>query len=213
VIGVVGDVRWTSLEHASLPTVYYPYWQSAWAGSNGESILALYVCTRLQNIFETVRKQVRQLGPGVGVDDQGTLTDFVSKSVSDRRFQAVVVTVFGIIALALACLGVYGVASYSMAQRQKEIGIRMALGANGHDIASLVLRHGMAPVLGGMAAGLIAATSLARLITNLLFEVRPLDPTTFVAMPLVLGVFAALACYVPARRGACTDPAVALRGD
>jgi putative ABC transport system permease protein len=213
VIGVVGDVRSTSLEHPSLPTVYVPYWESIPDGDDGDSILALYTHTPLQNIVETVRKQVRRLGPDVGVDDWGMLTDFAAKSVSERRFQAIVVAVFGIVALALACIGVYSVASYSMAQRQKEISIRMALGAGGRDILSFVLRHSMAPVLGGMTAGLIAATSLERLIANFLFEVHPLDPTTFAAMPLVLALFAALACYIPARRRAHTDPVVALRGD
>jgi putative ABC transport system permease protein len=213
VIGVVGDVRSTSLEHPSLPTVYYPYWQSASDGDSGESILALYMHTQLQNIVETVRKQIRPLEPDIGVDDQGKLTDFVSKSVSERRFQAVVLTVFSVVALALACIGVYSVASYSMAQRQKEIGIRMALGAGGRDIVSFVFRHSMTPVLAGMAAGLIAAVSLQRLIANFLFEVRLVDPTIFLGVSLILGAFAASACYVPARRGVCTDPAVALRHD
>jgi putative ABC transport system permease protein len=213
VIGVVADVRSTSLEHASLPTVYYPYWQPTAGYDDGPSMLTLYMHTPLRNIFETVRKQVRPLGPDVGVDDEGTLADFVFESVSERRFQAVVVTVFGVVALALACIGVYSVASYSMAQRQKEIGIRMALGAGGRDIISFVLRHSMTPVLAGIAAGLVAATSLERLIANFLFEVRPVDPTTFSGVSLILVAFAALACYVPARRGACTDPAVALRHD
>jgi predicted permease len=211
VIGVVADVRSTSLEHASLPTVYYPYWQPMAGYDDGPSMLALYIHTPLQNIFETVRKQVSPLGPGIGVHDEGMLANLVSQSVSERRFQAVVVTVFGVVALALACIGVYSVASYSMAQRQKEISIRMALGAGGRDIISFVLRHSMTPVLAGVSGGLVAATSLEQLIANFLFEVRPVDPTTFSGVSLILVAFAALACYVPARRGACTDPAVALR--
>jgi putative ABC transport system permease protein len=213
VIGVVGNVRSTSLEYESLPTVYVPYWQPSWSGGDNDNFLVLYVRTRLPNIVDTVRKQVRKIGPHVGVKDYGNLTDVLLNSVSECRFQAIVVMAFGVVALALACIGVYSVASYSIAQRQKEIGIRMALGASGRNIVSMVFRLGVAPVLGGIGAGLIAAIALSRLISSMLFEVQPVDPGTFTAVPVVLGLFAALACYLPAKRGAATDPAIALRAD
>jgi putative ABC transport system permease protein len=213
VIGVVGDVHSTALDKPADCVIYFPYWQSYYSRFTGDSILVLYVRTAMPPaaIQATIRELVRTVDSAVGVNDRGTLTRIMADSVSQRRFQAILTAVFGLIALGLASIGVYGVVSYSVAQRRKEIGVRLVLGANQREVMALVLRHGMTPVLAGMATGLLAATALGRLIGSLLFEVRPLDPFIFASAPLLLALLAALACYLPARRGARADPMVALR--
>jgi putative ABC transport system permease protein len=193
--------------------IYFPYWQKYSSRFEGDSILVLYVRTAMPAaaIKAAIRELVRKVDSTVAVNDRGTLARIVSDSVSQRRFQAILTAVFGLIALGLASIGVYGVVSYSVAQRRKEIGVRMVLGANQREVTALVLRYGMTPVLAGMAVGLVTATALGRLIGSLLFEVRPLDPFIFVSAPFLLALLAALACYLPARRGARADPMAALR--
>jgi predicted permease len=215
VIGVVGDVHSTALDRPPDCLIYYPYWRRYYAQGTGESILVLYVRTPIEGTAVTaaIREQVRNVDTDVSISDRGALAHIVSKSVSQRRFQALMVAAFGLVALLLAGIGVYGVVSYSIAQRRKEIGVRMVLGASQRDIASLVLRHGMRPVLVGMGIGVVAAAALARLIQSLLFEVRALNPLILTAAPLALVLVAALACYGPIRRGSRTDPVVALRYD
>ena len=214
VIGVVGEVHSTALDRPPDSVIYYyPYWQTYYAQGSGENILALYVRMPMRptTVAPTIRQQVRSIDPEVAINDRGMLARVVSNSISHRRFQALMVAAFGLVALLLSSIGVYGVVSYSMAQRQREIGVRMALGADWRDIVSLVLRHGMRPVIAGMCIGLAAAAALARVLGSLLFETRVLDPFIFTAAPLVLVVLAALASYAPARRSAGTDPTIALR--
>ena len=213
VIGVVGDVHATALDKPADSVIYSPYWQPYYSRFTGDSILVLYVRTAMppKAIRAVTRDLVRKVDSAVAVSDRGTLARIVSDSISQRRFQAILTAVFGLIALGLASIGVYGVLSYSVTQRRKEIGVRMVLGANQREVMSLMLRHGMTPVLAGMAMGLVAATGLSRLIGSLLFEVRALDPFIFVSAPLLLALLAALACYLPAHRGVLADPMVALR--
>jgi predicted permease len=211
IIGVVGDVRSTALDRAPDCLIYYPYWHLAWQGS-GDKMLALHVRTAIEAkaLATAIREQVRNVDPEVPIREHAMMRA-VSDSVAQRRFQAFMVAMFAAVALLLASIGIYGVVSYSVAQRRGEIGVRLVLGATRRDIASLVLRHGMRPVLAGLTAGLVAAAMLARLIGSLLFEVRPWDPITFVTAPVALALVAALACYLPARRGASADPMSALR--
>jgi predicted permease len=213
VIGVAGDVHSTALDKPADCVIYFPYWQPYTSRFTGDSILVLYVRTAMPAaaLKAAIRGVVRNVDSTVAVNDRGTLARIVSDSVSPRRFQAILTAVFGLIALGLASIGVYSVVSYSVAQRQKEIGIRMVLGAEQREILSLVLRCGMTPVLAGMTAGLVAATALGRLMGSLLFEVRPLDPFIFVSALILLATLATLACYLPAHRGARADPMVALR--
>lgn len=213
VIGVAGDVHATALDEPADCVIYFPHWQQYFSRFSGDSILVLYVRTPMPAaaIQAAVRGVVRNVDPVVAVSDRGTLTRIVSDSVSQRRFQAILTAVFGLIALGLASIGVYGVVSYSVAQRRKEIGVRIVLGADQREVMALVLRHGMTPVVAGMAVGIVAATALGKLIGSLLFGVRPLDPFIFASAPLLLAMLASLACYLPARRGARVDPMVALR--
>ncbi len=187
VIGVAGDVHATALDKPADCVIYFPHWQSYYSRFTGDSILVLYVRTAMPPaaINAAIRGVVRSVDSTVAVSDRGTLTRVVSDSVAQRRFQAVLTAVFGLIALGLASIGVYGVVSYFVAQQRKEIGIRTVLGANQREITSLVLRHGMKPVLTGMAVGLLAAAAFTKLIGSLLFAVKPMDPLIFTSAPLL----------------------------
>ena len=139
------------------------------------------------------------------------MTHLLSNSVALRRFQTSLLAAFAGLALLLALIGVYGVVAYTVVQRRPEIGIRMTLGAQQRDVLSLMLLQGMRPVAIGLAVGLIAAAGGTRFLASLLFEVKPLDPVTFAAVPVSLLVVAVLACYWPARQAALIDPMTTLR--
>jgi ABC-type antimicrobial peptide transport system permease subunit len=162
-----------------------------------------------------VRSQVRSIGGDVVVANINTMEELVSASIAQRRFSMLLLGVFAAIALLLAAVGIYGVISYSVAQRASEIGVRMALGAQSRDVIKMVLREGMLLALIGVGIGLVAAFALARLmaslLSNLLFNVRATDPITFVGVAALLALVALAACYIPARRAAKVDPMVALR--
>ena len=139
------------------------------------------------------------------------MEDVVSDSLAQRRFAMQVVGLFGVLALLLASIGIYGVMAYSVSQRTREIGIRVALGASRGNILRWVMRQGLALIAIGVATGLIAAFALTRLLRTLLFGVAPTDSVTYGALAIVLAVVALLACYIPARRATKVDPLVALR--
>ena len=139
------------------------------------------------------------------------MDEFVSDSVAAPRFRTLLLGTFAALALVLAAAGIYGVVSYWVTQRTHEIGVRMALGASRQDVMKLVLGQELAWALGGVGAGLAAALALTRLISSLLYQIRPLDPLSFTAVPLVLLAVALAASYIPARRATKVDPMVALR--
>ncbi len=139
------------------------------------------------------------------------LSQIVSESSEQQRFVALLLGLFAGLAVVLASVGIYGVISYSVVQRMHELGIRMALGAGGRDVLSMVLGEGLRLALYGVGAGLVGALVLTPLMSSLLYGVRPTDPATFAAVSLVLTVVALLASYVPARRATKVDPMVALR--
>jgi putative ABC transport system permease protein len=166
-------------------------------------------------LIGAVRSQVRSIDGDVVVANINTMEELVSASIAQRRFSMLLLGVFAAIALLLAAIGIYGVISYSVAQRASEIGVRMALGAQSRDVVKMVLREGMMLALVGVGIGLVATFALARLMTsllsNLLFSVRATDPITFAGVAALLALVALFACYVPARRAAKVDPMVALR--
>ena len=162
-------------------------------------------------IRSALSERVWSIDRDVAVNQQVTLTQIMADSVAQRRFQAVMITVFAAVAVLLAAIGIYGVVAYSAAQRRVEIGVRLALGANSGSIKSLMLRDGMKPVLAGIGIGILAGGLGAKVIKSLLFEVRPLDPVVLVLAPLLLGFVALLSCYLPARRIAHIDPVIVLR--
>jgi ABC-type antimicrobial peptide transport system permease subunit len=183
-------------------------WQD---GGDGELILAVRTAMDPKAIALAIREQVWKVDRDIPVNEERTMGGIMAHTVAPRRFQAVMVAAFAGVALLLASIGVYGVVAYAVTYRRAEIGVRLALGANQRDIKSLTLHQGMKPVAIGLGIGIVGAMALARLIASLLFEVRALDPMTFVGASLLLALVAALACYLPARQAARIDPMVALR--
>ncbi|MGH9404597.1 MAG: ABC transporter permease [Terriglobia bacterium] len=207
VIGVVGDVREFGLDEKPIPEAYFPESQGS------DSYMAVVVRTSTPPLGETgaLRAAVRSIDPGLPVFQVGTLSQIVSQSSEQQKFVALLLALFGLTALALAAVGIYGVISYSVAQRTHEIGVRMALGAQRSDVLRLVAREGLAIALAGIGVGLAAAFALTRLMSGILYGVKPSDPATFATVPFVLLAAAIAACYVPTRRATRVDPMVALR--
>ena len=207
VVGVVGDVRGNGLQKAPGLTVYIPYWQ------RDRPQMALVIRTAMDPgaISSPVRAEIRKLDREMPLPQFRTMQQLVSQSVAQRRFQLSLVLLFAAVALLLASIGIYGVVSYSVTQRRNEMGIRMALGATGSDIRRLVVGQGLVPVLAGLAAGLLGALALGRIVSGLLFGVAATDPTTLACVTAVLLGVAAAACYIPALRATRLDPLIALR--
>ena len=162
-------------------------------------------------LASAVRSEVQALDPSLPVSNIKTVSQMIDERISAKRLMTYILAVFGLTALLLASVGIYGVMSYAVTQRTQEIGIRMALGARAIDVLKLVVRNGMSLALIGMAIGLAGAYALTRLLANLLFHVTPTDSLTFAAVSLSLILVALLACYIPARRATKVDPLVALR--
>ena len=207
VVGVVADIRSNGLQKAPSLTVYMPYWQQ------GNRQMALLVRTAMDpaSINGAIRGIVRGLDAELPLPEFQTMQQIVSASVSERRFQLDLVLLFAGIALALACLGIYGVVSYSVAQRKNEMGIRLALGATGSNLSGLILRQGLTPVVIGLAAGILGALAIGRILSGLLFGISFADPVTMTTVASVLLAVGAAACYFPARLATRTDPLAALR--
>jgi len=156
---------------------------------------------------------VREIEPTAALGHVGTLSSQVANSVSEPRFSTAVLTAFAVLALGIAVTGLYGVLSYNVSQRRKEIGIRAALGATRSDLVGLVVRQGLTVTLAGLGVGMVIAALAARRLEPLLFGIAPLDLPSFLIMPAILLIVATLACVIPARRAAATDPAATLRAE
>lgn len=209
VVGVVGDVRGVSLQKDPNLTVYIPYWQRERTGT----ILAVRTAGDPAAMTAAIRQEIAKIDPQMAIPNFVKLDEIVDRAVASRRFQMNLVLLFGAAALLLAALGVYGVVSYSVSQRTKEMGIRMVLGAQLGDVQWLVLRQGLLPVLGGLAAGLLSAVSMGRLLSGFLYGVRASDPATFGSVAAIIVLATAAGCWLPARRATRVDPAVALRDE
>jgi len=208
IVGVVGDVRTKSLEWTPGPTIYVDYRQRPRATS--EFSIVLKTTSEPAVIFGAARAILAQLDPTVP-PQFSTLDEIFSESLNSRRFNSLLVGVFAISALSLALTGVCGVLAYSVAQRTREIGVRMALGASTTNVLKMVLAQGLTTSLVGIVVGLFGSFLLTRSMRSLLFEVGPNDPLTLVGMSLFLMVATMLASYIPARRAAKVDPILALR--
>jgi ABC-type antimicrobial peptide transport system permease subunit len=158
-----------------------------------------------------VRQAIHQIDANLPITNVTTLAEQVSNSMGPQRLISALTVLFGIVGLALACVGLYGIMAYNVARRTHELGVRMALGAQKGEILKMIMGHGLRLTLIGLAIGAAGALALTRLMTNLLYGVKPSDPLTFIAVSVLLALVALLACYIPARRAIKVDPMVALR--
>jgi putative ABC transport system permease protein len=206
IVGVVGDVRDVALGQDPGPMMYVPYAQAPFWGAN------MVVKTSLppSAVADTLRRDVRAIDKDVPVTDVAKLPDLVDASVAEPRFRTALLTLFAAIALVLAATGIFGVISYSVSQRTREIGIRVALGASRPLILRMVARDVLGLTLTGLALGIPAALAASRLLGHLLFDTSTADPATVAAVILTIAAVAALAGYIPVRRAMQVDPMVAL---
>jgi predicted permease len=206
IIGMVGDIKLTRILDDRPDKIYLPH---QGAGGNG----SLIVRTRIApaSLAEPIRKAILEVDPDQPVANIHTLEHDVSRSVASRQQMFTLLGIFAVVALGLAALGLYGVLAHAVALRRRDIGIRMALGAQRSDILRLILRNGMRLTLLGVIIGLAGAFALTRVLQTQLFQVGTTDPVTFAAVALLLVIVALLACLVPARRASKVDPMVALR--
>jgi putative ABC transport system permease protein len=212
VVGVVGDVRQEGLSNAPLPEFYTPFTQ-AHARMARLRVLAVRTTGDPLALAGAIKSAIWAIDRDQTIYEVQTMDAIVAKWLAPRRFNLVLLGVFAAFALVLAGVGIYGVISYTVTQRTKEIGVRMALGASRLDIVRLVVRQGMLLTAAGIALGLAASLALTRFIAGFLFEVRAYDPLTLIGVTLLLTAVACFACWLPARRAAKVDPLIALRHD
>jgi len=207
IIGVVGDVRDVALSRKPGPMMYVPFVQAPlWGGE-----VVVRSSSSVSSVAAAIRRTVRSIDKDLPVTDVESFPKAVVASVAQERFRTLLMSSFSGIALILAAVGIFGVISYSVSQRTHEIGIRIALGAQQHNVLRLILGQGTKLALLGLGAGAVAALLLTRLMASLLYGVSATDPLTFGAVCIILLAVAVTACYVPARRAMRVDPMVALR--
>jgi predicted permease len=216
IVGVVRHVEQYNLEGQATrtPQLYLDFHQfpaERWPGSVRRINLLTRTDVEPTSLAAAVRGQIAALNKDQAVFNVRTMEQIMSQSVAPRRFSMLLLAVFAVVALALAVIGIYGMLSYAVAQRTREIGLRMTLGAQRTDVMQLVIVHGMKLAIAGVVLGLLASFALTRTMKNLLFGVSATDPVTFGAITLLLSIVALLACWIPARRATKVDPIVALR--
>jgi putative ABC transport system permease protein len=209
IVGVVGDARQFGLNLPPDPEIYFSDTQIPYP--EPETSVVVRTGVDPATLVGAVRGVLRQVSPDAPVFAIRTMNDVISTSVAQDRFNMILMSIFAAVALALAAIGLYGVVSYSLAQRTHEIGLRMALGARQRDVLGLVVRQGMAIASIGLPIGIVLALLSSRLISSWLYGVSPTDPPTFTVVSVLLMVVSLAACYIPARRAAKVDPMVALR--
>ncbi|MFL6207313.1 MAG: ABC transporter permease [Pyrinomonadaceae bacterium] len=207
IVGVVGDVRRAALETEAQPEYYLPYEQAPERRMN----LVVRTTGDAAAMTATVRGAVKELDKDQLIWQTRTLEELRSASVASRRFNMMLLGLFAVVALLLAVLGIYGVMAYSVTRRTHEIGVRIALGAQGRDVLKLIIGQGMTLAVIGVGLGLLGALAITRTMASLLYGVSATDPAIFAGLALLLAFVALVACYVPARRATKVDPMVALR--
>jgi putative ABC transport system permease protein len=214
IVGEVADVRDVSPAQGPAPTIYEPYAQSA-AGAGPIPQIILLVRTKVDPmaLARTIQDQIWSVDKDQPVTNLKTMTQIVSTSNAEPRSQSLLLAIFGALGLVLALVGIYGVISYSVGQRTREIGLRMALGAQTKDVLRLVLAQGTKLVLAGVAIGLAASFAATRLMRGLLYGISATDPLTFAGVSALLILAGLAACYIPARRATRVDPMSALRNE
>jgi len=208
IIGVAGDARYRSLREPLHPIIYNLIYY-------GEGPMILHVRTRAkpESMIQPIRRVIASFDSAMPIMEVDTLADEVDASAAGERLTASLGSLFAILAVLLSAAGIYGLLAYAVAQRRREIGIRMAIGADPADIATLISRQALLMVTGGVILGLVAARSAAPLIASLLYDVAPSDARSLAAAALVVLAMAAFAAAIPAARAARIDPASALRDD
>ena len=210
IVGVVPDVKYAGLDNQPEPTIYVPYKQALWWRS-------MYLVMRTTGDplahVAAVRSAVFAVDEQVPLQDVRTMDRLIGESVAEPRYRALLLSAFGVLALVLASAGIYGVMSYTVTQRRRETGVRLALGATSGDVIRLVIRDGMRLAAIGVVLGVVLALLSTRMLSSMLFGVSPLDPLTFGAMAVFLTGVGLLACMIPARRASRTDPMTAIRAE
>ncbi len=209
VVGVVGDVKELGLDDEVPPEIYLPMRQ--W--TVGRMTFVARTDVAPLSLAESVQQAVHEIDPNLPVSNIRTVEDVIARSIAQPRFYMLLLGAFAFVALVLAAIGIFGVMSYTVSQRTREIGIRMALGARSGSVVSMVVGQAMMLAIAGLILGLVAAAALSQTMTTLLFDLSPTDPITFGTVGAVLAVVAFLASYLPARRAASVDPMAALRAD
>jgi predicted permease len=207
IVGMVGDVRDEALNKMPGPMMYVPFAQAPFWGG----LLVIKTSADASTAAREIAAKVHEVDRDLPVTDIGWMSDAVDVSLGQTRLRTWLIGLFGAMALVLAAAGIFGVISYSVSRRTHEFGIRMALGASGNEILRLVLKEALRLALAGVATGIAVALGFARLMSSLLFGVRPTDPATLIVLPLLLTGAALLAAYLPARRATRVDPVAALR--
>jgi putative ABC transport system permease protein len=208
IVGVVGDVKHLGLENRDSADLYFCYTQRP--RRIGQMIVLARVRGEPAGLAAALRKELKAVDAKLPVSFD-TMGQILARSTATRRYNVILLGAFAALALTLAVLGIYGVMSYAVSQSAREIGIRMALGAQAGDVLKLVVGQGLSLTVIGVGAGTAGAFALTRLLENLLFEITTTDPLTFVGMPVLLVSVALVACYIPARRATKVDPLLALR--
>jgi putative ABC transport system permease protein len=212
VVGVVGNVKLASLDEKDVPHVYTSLYQTPGYQTPGRNLGVLVRGTGDRAMLSrAVPREIQSVDPNLPVSPIVEMTELIRDGVGDRRFAASLLACFAVVALLLMSIGVYGVASYAIVRREKEISIRSALGATRGQLVQMVLREGMVPILAGLAVGAVGAALSGQLLAALLFEVRSIDASVFAAAGVTLMAIGILANYLPARRAGSVDPITALR--
>jgi predicted permease len=207
IIGVIGDVRHGGLEELPQPEMYITYQQGAPLGP----FIVLRTSSDPALLAETVRAEARRIDKNMPIYEMRTMSALRSQAVSTRRFVLLIVGAFGVLALGLAAIGVYGVMSLIVSERAREVGVRLALGAEPSQLLRMIVGQAAKLAAIGVAIGLVIAVPLAPLLDSQLYGIQSFDPATFVSVPIALLLIAALAAMVPARKAMSIDPLAALR--
>jgi len=211
IVGIVKDVKEYGLRAEPSPQAYFPFSISQAFGGGSELILRTSVPPAL--IVPELRRAVQGLDPGLALLHPRTMQDVIGDQTEDTRMQTLLLGAFAVLALILSAVGLYGVMSYTVTQRTREVGIRMAIGASAGDVLRMILMHGLRLTLGGIAFGLLLSFALTLSITSLLFGTSPFDPVVFLGVATLLAVITTIAFLIPARRATIIDPTQALRAD
>ena len=211
VVGVAGDVHQVGLDAVPDLQMYVPHQQ--WPFPDGQMVFVVRTSGPPTAISSAAKQTIHSLDPTQPISRIVPIENYVGLSVQGRRFALILIGAFAGIALALSIVGIYGVMAYSVAQRTREIGIRVALGAQRGELLGLLLRQGMGLVACGVAVGVVASVLFTRFLGALLFDVQPTDPLTFASVVLLLVGVSAAACFIPALRAMRVDPMVALRNE